>query len=97
MKMRSEISSCLKQLKSLVYLGDMRVARKVIFNIPPDIEIHCLCDASQLAYGAVVYVESTDQADTPMVKLLCSKSRVAPIKVISLRRLELCAALPDWQ
>jgi len=50
------------------------------------------CDASQRAYGACIYVrtEGTNECRT---ELLCSRSRVAPLKAISLPRLELSAAL----
>ena len=49
-------------------------------------------DASKLAYGALVYLrsESKDKVDT---NLLMSKSRVAPLKVQSMPRLELLGAL----
>nr|CAH7740565.1 unnamed protein product [Callosobruchus chinensis] len=56
------------------------------------IKLHGFCDASQRAYGACVYVKSITN-DTSSTQLLCSKSRVAPLKTVSLPRLELCGAL----
>lgn len=48
-------------------LNRKHIAHKVICNSPHDIEIHYFCDASQLTYGAVVYVRSTGQGETHMV------------------------------
>ena len=49
-------------------------------------------DASERAYGAVIFLKSiTDDAVT--VRLICSKARPAPIKRVTLQRLELLAAL----
>ncbi|GFX38022.1 integrase catalytic domain-containing protein [Trichonephila clavipes] len=50
-------------------------------------------DASESAYGAVVYMHSVKEDGTTTTKLISSKSRVAPIKVISIPRLELSACL----
>ncbi|GFT30181.1 integrase catalytic domain-containing protein [Trichonephila clavipes] len=50
-------------------------------------------DAPESAYGAVVYMHSVKKDGTTTTKLISSKSRVAPIKVISIPRLELSACL----
>ncbi|RVE43224.1 hypothetical protein evm_012104, partial [Chilo suppressalis] len=50
-------------------------------------------DASQAAYGACAYIRSVDQNGRVWVKLLCAKSRVAPLKSTTIPRLELCDAL----
>ena len=57
------------------------------------IQLHGFSDASEKAYGACLYIRSINQQGQVSVKLLCSKSRVAPIKEVTLPRLELCAAL----
>lgn len=54
--------------------------------------VHGFADASELAYGAVVYVEYEVEEGSEMM-VLSSKSRVAPLKTKTIPRLELCAAL----
>ena len=56
---------------------------------PTEIQLHGFCDSSQKAYGARLYLRSVNQQG----ELLCSKSRVAPVKKITFPRLELCGAL----
>ncbi|XP_015437138.1 PREDICTED: uncharacterized protein LOC107192408, partial [Dufourea novaeangliae] len=57
------------------------------------VQMHGFCDASEKAYGACIYMRSTDIHGNNHVSLVCSKSRVAPVKSLTLPRLELCAAL----
>ncbi|GFY79413.1 integrase catalytic domain-containing protein [Trichonephila inaurata madagascariensis] len=52
--------------------------------------IHGFADASTAAYGAVLYAQSISEEDVS-TRLLCSKSRIAPVKPITIPRLELCA------
>ncbi|KAL7723722.1 hypothetical protein ACLKA6_009440 [Drosophila palustris] len=54
-------------------------------------EIHAFCDASLDAYGACIYVLSYKD-DRIQSHLLCSKARVAPLKTLTVPKLELCAA-----
>ena len=49
--------------------------------------------ASEMAYSGVVYLRSTDTAGEVYISLVMAKTRVAPIKKVSLSRLELCGAL----
>ena len=54
-------------------------------------ELHGFCDASELAYAAVVYVRLTTTLNT-QVSLVISKTKVSPIKRLTIPRLELCGA-----
>ena len=61
--------------------------RQVIFE---NNDLHIFVDSSQLAYGAVMYVEDLDDGH---LRLFCSKSRVCPVRKLSIPRLELLAIL----
>lgn len=50
-------------------------------------------DSSMLAYGACLYIRAVYKDGQVSCNLICSKSRVAPLKTVSLPRLELCGFL----
>lgn len=55
------------------------------------IELHGFCDASQWAYAAAVYCRITN-GDKVITQLIAAKTKVAPIKQLSIPRLELNGA-----
>lgn len=57
------------------------------------IQIHGFSDASMEAYAAVAYIRIENQEGNIETKLIASRTRVAPLRTISLPRLELCGAL----
>ncbi|GFW16656.1 integrase catalytic domain-containing protein [Trichonephila clavipes] len=56
------------------------------------IEIHIFCDVSKLAYIAAAYVKVRKQNEV-LVNLITSKTRVAPLKAVTLPLLKLLGAL----
>ncbi|CAK1585679.1 unnamed protein product [Parnassius mnemosyne] len=57
------------------------------------LELHGFSDASADAYAAVVYARVVDESGTVRVTLITCKTKVAPIKQVSIPRLELCGAV----
>ena len=55
-------------------------------------QIHGFCDASEEAYAGVVYLPMVDSKGDIHISLVMSKTKVAPIKRMSIPRLELCGA-----
>jgi hypothetical protein len=74
-------------------LNELKVPRFCYIDNAVRVELHGFCDASELAYGASVYVRSFDENGKILSSLLCAKSRVSPKIIKTLVRLELCGAL----
>lgn len=75
-------------------IDQLQIPRRVKYRAEAQfVQMHGYCDASERAYGACVYVRTQTGPDSYVSHLLCSRSRVAPVKAISLPRLELAAAL----
>ena len=55
--------------------------------------LHGFSDASSKAYGGVIYLRIVMEDTTILLYLVTVKSRVAPLKVQTIPRLELCGAL----
>lgn len=79
---------------NLKTLNNTHTKRHMFDGQKPNItEIHTFVDASEQAYGSAVYLRSVLQDGRAIVRLLCAKSRIAPLKGLTLPRLELCAAV----
>ena len=55
-------------------------------------QLHGFCDASIQAYAAVIYIRDTYTDQAPSCVLVTAKTRVTPVKQLSIPRLELCGA-----
>nr|CAI5834267.1 unnamed protein product [Callosobruchus analis] len=86
-------TSWCKLRDDLPCLNELAIPRKVISANAWKIELHGFSDSSKDAYGGCLYGRSIDKDGSIEIHLLCSKRKVAPLKTISIPRLELCAAL----
>ncbi|XP_061704607.1 uncharacterized protein LOC133515970 [Cydia pomonella] len=77
------------------HIHSLRIPRYVMNAYAHCTQLHFFCDASQAAYGACAYVRtlSGDNNEVITLHLLCSKSKVAPLKSVSIAKLELLGAL----
>lgn len=80
-------------IKYLPVINSFIIPRHVCISHYVTIELHGFSDSSELAYGACLYARCIDASGRIFINLLCAKSRVAPLKKISLPRLELCGAV----
>ena len=79
--------------KELVLLSNFSLDRCVRLDTAVDVQLHGFSDSSERGYAAVVYLRSTTPDGGTHTALLIAKSKVAPLKKISLPRLELCGAV----
>ena len=56
------------------------------------VQLHGFSDASEAACAAAVYIRATYDDGTTSCRLVVAKTRVTPIKTVTMPRLELCAA-----
>lgn len=57
------------------------------------VELHGFSDASNVAYAATVYLRVVDASKQVHTLLVGAKTKVAPVKQVSIPRLELCGAV----
>ncbi|XP_037927917.1 uncharacterized protein LOC119662382 [Teleopsis dalmanni] len=80
--------------ENLSTLENLQVARHIFRGeVPSSTQLHIFADASEKAFGAAAYVRAILRNGRIIVRLLCAKSRVAPLKIQTLPRLELCVAV----
>lgn len=77
----------------LISMKPIYVKRSLAMDSADYLDIVGYCDASSIAYGACLYIRAI-QGNNVSVNLLCSKSRIAPLKTKqTIPRLELNACL----
>ena len=89
------IHSAWLQWRTELHLLSQKIIPRCFFLKDSDslsFEIHGFSDASELAYAAVVYLRITDSSNHTHISMIMSKSKVAPIKRLTIPRLELCGA-----
>ncbi|XP_030760561.1 uncharacterized protein LOC115885714 [Sitophilus oryzae] len=80
--------------KSQLHLiSSLNVPRRITCDDVIYYELHGFCDASEKGYAAVAYLRALSHNSQYWVSLVSGKSKVSPLKRISLPRLELCAAV----
>ena len=61
-----------------------------------EISLHVFNDASEKAYGSVIYQRTIYTSGNRSSRLILSKSKVAPLKATSIPRLELMSECSAW-
>ncbi|KAL7058780.1 hypothetical protein AAHC03_013660 [Spirometra sp. Aus1] len=82
-----------KQFQGLSNVRIQRCLTPVGLDIVEQYQLHGFSDASNSGYGAVVYLHAVIKDGTTFTTFVWGKSRVAPLKVQTIPRLELTAAV----
>ncbi|GFT21618.1 uncharacterized protein TNCV_617221 [Trichonephila clavipes] len=85
------IEDWLKFQKAFNAINYLTVPRWVILTADNTVELHGFADASSLPYAAAIYCRKKHNGKIK-VQLLISKTKVSPVKQVSIPRLELCGA-----
>ncbi|XP_028418887.1 uncharacterized protein LOC114544440 [Dendronephthya gigantea] len=80
-------------LDGLKDLESLRIPRCIELNKERSPTVHTFADASKVAYGAVSYLRVENPNGEIRTHMIASKTRVAPLKPVSIPRLELLAAV----
>lgn len=83
-------------LRGLARLGALRVARcyfKEGVKGMSRLQLHHFCHASQVAYASVTYLTGVNAEGEISCTFVQGRSRLAPLKQLTIPRLELCAAV----
>lgn len=79
-------------LNNLEDLETIQIPRWLGMKTVSQIHLHGFSDASNSAYSAVIYVLTILNDGRKFTRLLMSKTKVAPLKQLTIPRLELCRA-----
>ncbi len=83
-------------LSELMKLSDFSIDRCLKpqgFEEPSSVQLHHFCDASEVGYGTASYLRFINKEGHIHTVLVMGKARVAPLKTITIPRLELAAAV----
>ncbi|GFT36167.1 integrase catalytic domain-containing protein [Trichonephila clavipes] len=79
--------------QKLAKVNNFKIPRCILLPATIRIEIHGFSDASERVYAAVVYIKCFNESGQSQTRLLCSKSRVAPLKTLTIPRVAEIQAL----
>ncbi|XP_051159301.1 uncharacterized protein LOC127280387 [Leptopilina boulardi] len=85
-------SRWIKFKEELAQLPEISIPRWLNLTSTSTTEIHGFSDASQLAMAAVVFLKTSEPNQESKVTFVCAKTKVAPLKRLTIPRLELSAA-----
>ncbi len=74
-------------------LSKLIIPRRVTVSGAVRVELHGFCDSSELSFGAIIYLRSVFPNGTVVVRFITSKTKVAPVRQVTLPRLELNGAV----
>ncbi|GFT19260.1 integrase catalytic domain-containing protein [Nephila pilipes] len=80
-------------VKQLDDICSIKISRYIGISSHTFYILHVFCDASERAYGSVIYIVTYKSN----VHIFCSRNRLAPIKKVTLSRLELLVDLMGTQ
>ena len=92
-KRQCEWEAWVFELQKLSVISIPRCYHSLSFGKLSSAVLNIFCDASNVAYGACAYLMLTDTSGQSCSSLVMSKSRVAPLKPMTIPRLELMAAV----
>ena len=76
----------------LPLLNNIQFPRCITVSNRIKFQLHGFCDADKKAYEACIYLRPTDTQGKHHTSLICSKSRIVPLKSTTIPKVELCAA-----
>jgi hypothetical protein len=79
--------------ESLEALPSITIDRLLGTSQSQNLQLHGFCDPSTRAYATAVYLRVANSNRSVGIHLIASKSKVAPIKTISIPNLELCGVV----
>ncbi|GFW89682.1 uncharacterized protein TNCV_1025661 [Trichonephila clavipes] len=79
--------------KDVQLVKDIKIPRFLFVDSDNQFHLFGFSDASEKVYAATIYSRSVSDTGKINFHLIISKTRVAPLKPVSLSRLELCGAL----
>ncbi|KAL0819980.1 hypothetical protein ABMA28_007977 [Loxostege sticticalis] len=89
----SEAELWFRWLSNLSQLEEVDVPRWYGLRRDKPVELHVFGDASELAYAAVAYIVGESLDGQRRAAMVMGKARVTPVKIVSIPRLELQAAV----